>query len=343
MWLVIVARPTPWWKPWSMMTRLPQAVWKYSLDHRAVGRGADRGAAGGAEVDAVVQRAVAVDRVGAPAERRGDRPADRVVEEAVGADRAAVAEDGAGLAGARAAAAAPARASSARCFRTAAIRSRSCLQAAQLREVGLAWPCRPPLGPRRGASTRSWRPAASAASACASRPCLVPQVGGGRLALGRRPRPWPPRPRASCTVSSAREASSRSRTTDSLSMTFCTEFSWPVSSAGSWTVSTIDRPISDGSPGLVVLHDDLAERRPARSAIFARPAARSARACCSRAHRPRRAWPASAASSDLGGGELAAGLGEVGLGGVSWACAAAARRPRGAAGRWTRRGRRGRP
>ena len=30
MWLVIVARPAPWWKPWSMMTRLPQAVWKYS-------------------------------------------------------------------------------------------------------------------------------------------------------------------------------------------------------------------------------------------------------------------------------------------------------------------------
>ena len=28
MWLVMVARPTPWWKPWSMMTRLPQAVWK---------------------------------------------------------------------------------------------------------------------------------------------------------------------------------------------------------------------------------------------------------------------------------------------------------------------------
>ena len=53
---------------------------------------------------------------------------------------------------------------------------------------------------------------------------------------------------SSCTVSSAREASSRSRTTDSLSMTFCTEFSWPVSSAGSCDVSTIDRPISDGSP-----------------------------------------------------------------------------------------------
>ena len=29
MWLVMVASPTPWWKPWSMITRLPQAVWKY--------------------------------------------------------------------------------------------------------------------------------------------------------------------------------------------------------------------------------------------------------------------------------------------------------------------------
>jgi hypothetical protein len=27
MWLVIVARLTPWWNPWSMITRLPQAVW----------------------------------------------------------------------------------------------------------------------------------------------------------------------------------------------------------------------------------------------------------------------------------------------------------------------------
>ena len=242
-----------------MMTRLPQAVWKYFSITVPDGGGADRRAAGRREVDAVVQRAVAVDRVGAPAERRGDRTLHGVVEEAVGPDRAVVAEEVAGgLAGA-------ARGGEGTATRLLGPLAEDLLdpvalllQALELGHVGPRGPCRPPPGPRRGgrpgstpAARRPWP--APRAPACFLRfsAAALRSVATSALAFSTS---------CSCTVSSARDASSRSRMTDSLSSTFCdgVELAGQLGRVlrGQHHRETHQRRVA----GLVVLHDDLAER-----------------------------------------------------------------------------------
>src|SRR5205085_5331531 len=67
-----------------------------ALQHPTGSRRPHRRTARGADVDAVVERAVAVDGVDPPAERGGHGAGSRVVQVTVGVHRPAVAEDAAG-------------------------------------------------------------------------------------------------------------------------------------------------------------------------------------------------------------------------------------------------------
>ncbi len=144
-------------------------------DHPAVGGGVDRLTAGDAEVDAVVQAVVAVDRVHPHAVRRRDRPGHRPVEEAAGARRRA------GWPAPRAPPAAPAAA---------------------------------PCGPARRAGARSGRPPSSSSAAACGRaawPRATPAWRPGAPRPAGRRRPWRSRrrPRAPRTTSTCSAAALR--------------------------------------------------------------------------------------------------------------------------------------
>ena len=298
-------------KPWSMMTRLPQAVWSSTPRSRARRRRRGSACRSGAEVDAVVQAAVAVDRVHPPAERRGDVAGHRVVRKPL--EWSAAVDRSWPRRRARPAIGAAIR----RLLALASAQPRALRRACSAARGGAA-PARPARGRRHQGDGR---PAASAWPACARAPARCTRFSAaalrccGDLDLGVLDL-------LSCTVEQ-RLGGLEPVEHDGLLVDHVAdgvELAGEV--GGVLGVEHHREPISDGSPSGSSARHDLGRavrcwRRPSRG----RP--RGRRGPGSSARLGRDELGLHLLVEDLGGRELALGLGEVRLRASSWAWASA--------------------